>query len=268
MENDSESIMKELDYIAELVNRSQKPRKTGLTMVIDKNLGPSGALDLVRTGCDYIDIVKLGWATWTLSDFNLVKEKVAIYRNANINVCPGGTSLEIAYQRGKLEHFLDLIGELGFNGIEVSDGSIDLSSKEKSKIIQKAREKFYVVSEVGKKNPELDHSIKIADRIEMIKQDLNAGATKVIIEAREGGKDLGIFDGAGHVKSAEVSQIVEEIGLDKLIFEAPHKNQQVWFIKNYGPNVNLGNIAVTDLIPLETLRMGIRGDTFGLNWKA
>jgi len=244
--------------------RDKKPRSTGLTMVLDKGLGLSMAKDLVNIGSEYIDIIKLGWATPCLMKKSLVKEKVKIFRQAGISVGNGGTLLEIAYHRGELDEFFKEAKELGFDVIEVSNGIVPMPSKDKIEIIKRAKsEGFIVVSEVGRKDPLEDKKLSIEQRIDEALMDLGAGSFQVIIEAREAGKGLGIYNEKGEVNIETTKRLVEKIGIQHIMFEAPEKSQQVFLILLLGKDVNLGNIKPEDVIPLETLRQGIRGDTFG-----
>ncbi|MDC7953273.1 phosphosulfolactate synthase [Liquorilactobacillus mali] len=240
-----------------------KTSSTGLSMILDKGLGLNNASDLVQSAGEYIDFIKFGWGTAATFESDLVIKKNKIYHDNKILTYPGGTLLEIAIQEKKLDLFFKETSHLGFNAIEVSDGSTSLSKKIRDNVIFLAREKgFFVISEVGKKNPLLDHKISIETRVSQIHSDIASGSNFVIIEAREAGKNIGIYDESGNIISQELD-ILAEIGTDKLIFEAPLKKQQVDLILKFGPQVNLGNIASTDAISLETLRTGLRGDTVG-----
>jgi len=246
----------------QIPKRSKKPRTNGITMVLDKGLGWNAAQDLM-VAKEWIDVIKLGWGTALVFPEVFLKRKIKLYRENQIEVSNGGTLLEIAYSRGKTEEFFKKAKELGLTTIEVSDGKLNLSLEEKAKLIEEAVScGFKVYSEVGKKNPEEDKALSLERRIEEAKNDLKAGASKVILEARESGK-LGIYNENGSVKESLVKKLVEKIGLHNIIFEAPQKKQQVWLILNFGSEVNLGNINPADVISLETLRRGLRGDTFG-----
>jgi len=247
----------------DVITRTEKTRKKGLTMVLDKGLGPNQAQDLMQAA-PYIDIIKLGWGTPRLSPEDVIRRKIKLYRNHNIKVGNGGTLLEIVYQQGKTELFLDYCRQMGLDLIEVSNGVMPISTEEKANIIRSANAAgFSVISEVGKKDPAEDRKLSLQDRIIEARSDLEAGARHVIIEARESGKSLGVYDDKGGLKEDMARTLVEEIGIEKIIFEAPDKNQQVNLILLFGSDVNLGNIRPEDVIPLETLRRGIRGDTFG-----
>jgi len=246
-----------------MIQRSKKPRKRGLVMVLDKGYGPLQARDLMPAA-DYIDIIKLGWATPRLFSEETIRGKIDIYNSSNIMVGNGGTFLEIAFQQNKVDQFLHYCRETGFKAIEVSNGIINIPAEVKAEIIRKACDQgFFVVSEVGKKDPSEDRKLSLQERISEAKRDLAAGARFVIIEAREGGKSLGVYDETGALKEEMARFLAGEIGLDNIMFEAPEKTQQTQLILLFGSDINLGNIRPEDVIPLETLRRGIRGDTCG-----
>lgn len=244
-------------------SRSEKPRSKGLVMVLDKGMG----IEQVRSimpAADYIDIVKLGWGTVRLFREDFIREKIALYKKHDIVVSNGGTFLEIAYHQNKVEEFLEYCRHLGLEAIEVSNGILDMSRQVKAGIIRKAVSMgFFVMSEVGKKDPSEDHRLSLQDRVGEAKSDLDAGARFIIIEAREGGRSLGVYDDTGALKQEMARFLAEKIGIDNIMFEAPEKSQQTQLMLLFGRDVNLGNIRPDDVIPLETLRRGIRGDTFG-----
>ena len=255
--------MKKAFEIIEILSRSEKPRAKGLTMVLDKGLGLYQAKDLMEAA-SYIDIIKLGWGTPRLFSEKLIRKKIDLYKKNNIAVGNGGTFFEIAFQQGKTEAFYKYARDIGFNLIEISNGVISLNAEQKAEAIKCARKKgFTVISEVGKKEPLEDSRLSLQDRVAEALSDLRAGASHVIIEAREAGKSLGIYDDRGGVKEDLAQSLVREIGCDRIMFEAPEKSQQAYLVLHFGPDVNLGNIRPDDVIPLETLRRGIRGDTFG-----
>jgi len=239
-----------------LPSRPPKPRDRGWTHVIDKGLTlpeVSGIIDLAGA---YIDIVKLGWGTSYVTP-NL-PEKLRLYRDAGIPIVCGGTLLEAAVARGRLDEFRRWTSEHGFTHIEVSDGTIDLERGRKVELIESLAADFIVLSEVGTKDSERIYAPY--QWVAWIKEELQAGAFKVITEARESGTS-GIFRQTGEVRSGLIDEIVHEVPIGKLLFEAPQKEQQAWFIKQFGADVNLGNIAPAEVIPLETLRLGLRSDT-------
>lgn len=242
-------------------DRSTKPRTTGLTMVIDKGMGIHRLEDLIRSASDYIDIIKLTFGTSAFYDKEFLKEKNTIITSADIDVMPGGTFLEIAMWQKKFEEYLDRAKELGFSAIEISDGTIDIDLKTRMHAISTARNwGFKVITEVGKKDPK--EAIPLSLVHQLIKEDLTNGAEKVIIEAREAGKGVGIFDADGKIKQDEVEGIIAGVkDIDTLMWEAPIKNQQQALIIRCGTNVNLGNIPPDEILALEALRQGVRGDT-------
>ncbi len=247
-----------------LPGHSCKPRQTGCTMLLDKRLGLSETRDLLELACDYIDIIKLTFGTSALYPESVLRDKIKLIRFYGVDVYPGGTLFEIAIWQDKLESYLQHATELGFTGIEVSDGTIPLSTKERRRAIQSAKAHgFKVVTEVGKKD---GTPIPVLRMKQIIADDLEYGADKVIIEGRESGKAVGIFDQNGNVKEAEMEALVHGLPCPEtvLIWEAPLKSQQVSLIKRFGPNVNLGNIAPEETLALEALRCGLRGDTLGL----
>ena len=255
--------MKKAFEIIDLLARSEKPRAKGLTMLLDKGLGLYQAEDLMEAA-PYIDIIKLGWGTPRLFSEKFIRKKVALYKKYDIAVGNGGTFFEIAYQQNKTEAFYNYARDIGFNLIEISNGVISLNAEQKTEAIRCALEKgFTVISEVGKKEPLEDNKLSLQDRIAEARSDLSAGASRVIIEAREAGKSLGIYDDTGGVKEDIAQSLLLEIGSEKIMFEAPEKSQQTYLVLHFGPDVNLGNIRPDDVIPLETLRRGLRGDTFG-----
>ena len=255
--------MKSFEMIT-IPSREKKSRNKGLTTLLDKGLGYHAALDLVEQAADYIDLIKLGWGTSRLMPEDAVRKKIALYKDNQIKVSNGGTILEIAFQQGKATQFFHSAKNIGIDSIEVSNGVVKIPRENKRALINEACELgFEVFSEIGKKDPHEDAEMSLQERIEDAKNDWAAGASKVVIEAREGGKGIGIYDERGGVKEEMVSSLVSEIGVDNIIFEAPDKNQQVYLILHLGTGVNLGNIRIDDVIPLETLRRGLRGDTLG-----
>jgi phosphosulfolactate synthase len=243
-----------LDHIPQ---RTERPRTNGMTMVMDKGLSMRQAEDLLAVGSDYVDFVKLGFGTSVVSK-NL-KEKIKLYIDAGMKVYLGGTLLEAFVVRNKFDDYLKCISDLGLNCAEVSDGSITLDHEKKCDIIHKLSREFTVVSEVGSKEEGV--IIHPARWISMMQSELEAGAMKVIAEARESGT-VGIFHKNGSAHTLLINRIVNKVKIENIIWETPQKSQQVYFIKLFGANVNLGNIGPDDVIPLETLRLGLRGDTF------
>lgn len=240
-----------------LPERTAKPRHTGLSMIMDKGSSLREVEDLISTCAEYVDIVKLGWSTSVVS--NNLKEKLALYREAGIPVYLGGTLFEAFLVRGQLDEYRKVLDKYNIEYAEVSDGSITLDHKKKCEIISLLCKQVTVLSEVGSKDAE--KIIPPYQWIQLMQAELDAGAWKVIGEARESG-NVGLFRSSGEVRSGLVQEILTKIPNDRILWEAPQKEQQVWFIKLLGSNVNLGNIAPNDVIPLETIRLGLRGDTF------
>ncbi|MBC7118444.1 phosphosulfolactate synthase [Methanothermobacter tenebrarum] len=244
--------------------RIREQYNTGITMMLDKGLGPRMVEDFLEIAGEHLDFVKFGWGIISLCDRDIIKEKIRIYRDYGVEAHPGGTLFEIAYIQGKLEEYFHEAEKLGFKYLEISDGSIDLPRQEKTRVIENTIDHgFKVISEVGKKDPRNDKIISLKERVEHVKHDLRAGAEKVLIEARESGQNIGVYDEKGNVKEDEVEYLIEHLPAEKLIWEAPQKNQQVYFILKIGPNANLGNIPPEDVISLESMRRGLRGDTLG-----
>ena len=237
--------------------RTERPREDGLTMVMDKGLCLRQAQDLIDGAGHLVDLVKLGFGTSFITP-NL-KEKIALYKNAGIKVYLGGTLFEAFVARGLFKDYRKLLDKFELDTAEVSDGSINLSGKEKCKFISELAKHHTVLSEVGSKESGI--LISPAKWVNMMRSELDAGSWKVIAEARESGT-VGIYRPSGHAHTALVNRIIAKIPLTEILWEAPQKSQQVWFIKQMGANVNLGNIAPEEVIPLETLRLGLRGDTF------
>lgn len=243
--------------LKDLPPRTEKPRTSGFTMVMDKGLSLRQVEDVIDTSGEYIDIVKLGWATSYLTP-NL-QEKIDLYKSADIPVYLGGTLFEAFIVRDQFDDYRAVLDKYGLDHAEVSDGSIVLDHDKKCEYIRILKEQVTVLSEVGSKDAE--KIIPPYKWIQLMNKELEAGAWKVIGEAREGGT-VGLFRSSGEVRSGLVQEILTEIPGEKIIWEAPQKEQQVWFIKLCGNNVNLGNIAPNEVIPLETIRLGLRGDTF------
>lgn len=239
-----------------LPTRTEKPRDKGMTLVLDKGLSVRQVEDICESSSGYIDIVKLGWGTSYVTQ-NL-EDKLAIYANANIPVYFGGTLFEAYVLRDQLDAYMGLLDRFNIEHAEVSNGTIWLSDQRKVDIIRQMSKHFTILSEVGSKNP--NDIIPPYKWVKMIEQELEAGAWKIICEARESGT-VGVFRPNGEVRSGLIDEIADQVAVEKLIFEAPKKEQQVWFIKKFGSNVNLGNIQPLEVIPVETLRLGLRGDT-------
>ncbi len=242
-----------------LPKRGIKPRESGITMVMDKGLSQNAAEGICKMAAPYIDFVKLGFGT-SLFTADL-DQKLSIYKKYGIKVYAGGTLFEAFYIRGKHNEFVRFVNEYGFSAVEISDGSIVMDHSEKCRIIEEMSKNHKVLSEVGSKVAGVDFTSK--KWIEMMRSELDAGSSYVIAEAREAG-NVGIFDSSGGAREELINEISQSVPMEKIIWEAPTKNQQVWFVKRFGANVNLGNIAAEEILSLETIRCGLRGDTFGL----
>jgi phosphosulfolactate synthase len=230
------------------------PRAGGLTHVLDKGLGPRACEDLLETCGGLIDVIKLGWGTSYVTG-NL-RRKLEVLRDKSVVL--GGTFFELVYARDKLEEYKHWLRELGITHVEISDGTVEIPRERKLELIADFAREFTVLSEVGSKDSAVEFTPDEWTR--WLREELDAGAWKVVTEAREGGTS-GIFSPAGEMRTDLVGEIASEVELADVIFEAPTKSSQVWFIKQFGPEVNLGNIPPDEVIPLETLRLGLRGDT-------
>lgn len=239
-----------------LPERSTKPRESGLTHVLDKGLSLEQARQFLEVSSQYVDIVKLGWGTAVVTPN--VKEKIALYQSYDIPVSFGGTFFEVCLRQGKYDEFLALVDECGMTCVEISDGTIDMDEEDKLAIVRDLSKRYKVLSEVGSK----DDTVVITPSkwVELIGRELEAGAWKVITEGRESGT-VGIYRPNGDIKDGLLEEIKEKFDTSQLLFEAPVKKQQAWFIKYFGTNVNLGNIPPEEVISVETLRLGVRGDT-------
>lgn len=237
--------------------RVSKPRESGYTMAMDKGLSIREVEDFLEVAAEYVDIVKLGWATSYVVP-NLQK-KLDVYKAAGIPVYFGGTLFEAFIVRNQFDDYRRVLDKYDMTFAEVSDGSLEMDHEEKCQYIRTLSEQVTVLSEVGSKDDQ--KIIPPYMWIKLMQAELEAGAWKVIGEAREGG-NVGLFRSTGEVRSGLVEEILTKIPFEKILWEAPQKAQQVWFIKLLGTNVNLGNIAPSEVIPLETIRLGLRGDTF------
>ena len=237
--------------------RPAKPREAGVTMVMDKGLSTRQAEDMIEASGHLIDFVKLGFGTSYISK-NL-ETKIKLYKEAGLKVYLGGTLFEAFIIRNMFNDYIKLLDKFKLEVAEVSDGSIVMPHDKKCEYISKLSKNFMVLSEVGSK--EAGIIIHPAKWISMMSKELAAGSWKVIAEARESG-NVGIYRPNGHAHTLLINKILSKIPKEKILWESPQKSQQVWFIKLLGPNVNLGNISCEDVIPLETLRLGLRADTF------
>ena len=231
-----------------------EPRSGGLTHVLDKGLGPHAWEDVLETSGVYIDIVKLGWGTAYVTP-NL-RRKLEVLSGKPVVI--GGTFFEVVYVKDKVDEYKRWLSDLGLTHVEISDGTVEIPREEKLELIADLARDFTVLSEVGSKDSEVNFAPYLW--VQWIKEELEAGAWKVITESRESGT-AGIFRPTGEMRTGLIDEIVHDIDPGDLMFEAPTKSAQAWFVKEFGPTVNLGNIPPDEVIPLETLRLGLRGDT-------
>jgi phosphosulfolactate synthase len=229
-------------------------RHVGLTHVIDKGLGPRAWEDILEVAGDHISIVKLGWGTAYVT--NNFERKLDVLRDKPVVI--GGTFFEVVFAKGKLDAYKQWLADLGLTHVEISDGTIEIPRERKLELIADFARDFTVLSEVGSKDPSVEYTV--GEWTTWLNEELAAGAWKVITEAREGGT-AGIFDSSGGMRTELIGEIANVVGPANIVFEAPTKAAQAWFVKQFGPSVNLGNIPPEEVIPLETLRLGLRGDT-------
>lgn len=243
-----------------LTGRSNKPRRDGLTMVIDKGMGLNETRDLLSTATPYIDMIKLGFGTPALYEPGILKEKIRMATAHGIDIFPGGTFFEVAVMQGKMRDFIQAVCDIGFTAIEVSDGTIDLSDRMREMAMDLAAGLgLKVLTEVGKKEP--GNILCFKDLIRLARRDLNNGARWVIVEGRDPGKDVGLYDDKGRLIEKELEELLSTMDPSLLIFEAPYKEQQQDLIVRLGNNVNIGNVSPREVIALEALRVGLRADT-------
>ena len=244
-------------FLPDIPERTKKPRENGLTMVMDRGLSINDTKNFIDMALPHTDIVKLGFGTSAVSPH--VRAKIDLYKEAGLMVYLGGTLFEAFIARNMFKEYKELLKKWDLDMCEISDGSIEISHEEKCNYIKELSKELKVVSEVGSKD--VNRLIPPYKWINLMEKELEAGTWKVIAEAREGG-NVGIYNRGGDVRSDLIDEILTKIPNEKIVWEAPRKSQQVWFIKLLGANVNLGNIAWDEVIPLETLRIGLRGDTF------
>ncbi|SEN75649.1 phosphosulfolactate synthase [Chitinophaga rupis] len=245
--------------LTQLPDRTKQPRTHGLTMVMDKGLSVEEARNFLSVAAPHMDILKLGFGTSFVTP--RLREKIELYQSHNIPVYFGGTLFEAFLIRNQLDEYIKVVQDYGITYMEVSDGSITIPHAEKCGYIEKLSKLGLVLSEVGSKDAE--HIIPPYKWIELMRAELEAGATYVIAEARESG-NVGIYRGSGEVREGLVQEILTQIPAEKIIWEAPQKAQQLYFLELVGCNVNLGNLAPHEVIALEAMRIGLRGDTFHL----
>ncbi|MBK8086594.1 MAG: phosphosulfolactate synthase [Chitinophagaceae bacterium] len=245
--------------LTQIPERTKQPRSYGLTMVMDKGLSVEEVKNFISVAGPHVDIVKLGFGTSFVTP--VLREKLEVYAQHNVPVYFGGTLFEAFLIRNQFEDYIRICKDYGVKHVEVSDGSIEIPHAEKCGYIEKLVKHFTVLSEVGSKDAA--HIIPPYKWIELMKAELEAGSSYVIAEAREAG-NVGIYRGTGEVREGLVQEILTQIPAEKILWEAPQKAQQLYFIELIDHNVNLGNIAPNEVIPLESMRIGLRGDTFHL----
>jgi phosphosulfolactate synthase len=229
-------------------------RHVGLTHVIDKGLGPRAWEDILDVAGDHISIVKLGWGTAYVTSG--LERKLEVLRDKPVVI--GGTFFEVVYAKDRLDDYKRWLSDLGLTHVEISDGTIEIPRGRKLELIADFARDFTVLSEVGSKDSSVEYTV--GEWTRWLNEELEAGAWKVITEAREGGT-AGIFDSSGGMRTDLINEIANAVGPANIVFEAPTKAAQAWFVQQFGPSVNLGNIPPDEVIPLETLRLGLRGDT-------
>src|SRR5437762_8270663 len=244
------------DGFLDVPARPGKPRDVGLTHVMDKGLNLRDIEGMFDTGGAFVDIVKFGWGASYVT--NKLEKKSALYRNFETPVVCGGTLFEAVYARDRIDEFKSWLQEHRFSHVEISDGTLDIPRDEKLELIADFARDFVVLSEVGSKDSDVVYALY--QWVQWVKEERDAGAWKVITEAREGGT-AGIFRKDGDMRTGLIDEIAHEIDFHDLVWEAPTKSSQAWFVQHFGPDVNLGNIPPDEVIPLETLRLGLRGDT-------
>jgi phosphosulfolactate synthase len=249
--------MSDLADALSLPSRSPKPRTRGLTNVLDKGTPPAQLHDELQVAGPYVDLAKLGWGTGLVTP--CISEKVDVYKRNGVDVCLGGTLFELCYLHGELDRYEAFVGDLGLTVVEISNGTLDIEESVKISLIERFAAKYRVVSEVGSKDAEA--IVSPARWVEAIKAELAAGASHVILEGRETGS-AGMYRGSGEIRMGLIQEILDA-GIDpvRLVFEAPQKAQQVWLINVIGPEVNLANIPLSEVLSVETLRLGLRADT-------
>jgi phosphosulfolactate synthase len=237
--------------------RACKPRRTGVTHVLDKGLPAADAARLLDVCGQFVDVWKFGWGTAYLDPG--LPEKLAMLREHGVLGCTGGTLLEVAWHQGVVERYLAWAEEVGFPCVEVSCGVAPIGTAEKQKLIAAAAQRFVVLAEVGSKDP--DAEVSPAAWAAAATADRAAGATWVVTEGRESGT-VGLFSPGGDVRVDVVDAVVDAVGVECAVFEAPRKEQQAWLVRRFGADVNLGNIAPAETLGVEALRLGLRADTF------
>jgi len=246
-------------HFLDLPERPQKPRTTGLTHVLDRGVDLTTARAVIAAGGEFVDIWKIGWGIAYID--RALPEKLDLLAECDVSACLGGTLLELAWLQGRSAEYLDWAGALGCPCVEVSRGTAEMSLADKHRLIATAAERFIVYAEVGSKRPDAHTSPQ--EWADEAAGDLAAGAAVIIAEGRESGT-VGIYRSSGEVRRDIVDALVSTVGVGSVLFEAPLKAQQAWFVRNLGSNVNLGNVALDEAVAVETLRLGLRSDTISV----
>lgn len=241
--------------------RTAKPRLRGKTMIIDKGLGLYRFEDLMVTAAAHMDMIKIGFGTSPLYPQQVLKKKIELARAFDVDIFPGGTFLEVAVVSGSVDAFFSMLRSLGFNAVEISDGTIQMDRKTRNKLIERAvQEQLKVYTEYGKKSRGFE--ISLDELVETVEEDLYHGADLVTIEGRESGEGVGIYGDSGECRDDYIEQVIQRLPFtDMLLWEAPRASQQVHLLKKLGSDINLGNIAPDEIFSLEALRRGLRSDT-------
>jgi phosphosulfolactate synthase len=251
------------DFLDPTGKRLAKPRTHGITMVIDKGLGKTEFRDLLEIGNEYIDFIKLGFGTAGITPLPVLEAKLSLAQEKQVVLYPGGTFFEVSFVQNKWKEYLQILWQIGFRWVEISDGTISLSVDERREAIQLARSQgFMVITEIGKKTA--GSVTPIEQFCTQFHHDLESGASFVILEGRETGENIGMFNEKGKIKHSYFQEIASRIPSEQIIWEAPQKNQQTELILQLGTNVNIGNVPPQDVLALEALRRGLRSDTFRL----
>jgi len=251
-------------HLTQMPERTARPRTYGLTMVNDKGLSVAEARNLVSGASPHVDLVKLAFGTPLVTTG--LKEKIEIFQNADIPVYFGGLLFEAFVVRNQFNDYLDLLKQYNISYIEVSDGSIDITHEEKCGYIEKLSKYGIVLSEIGSKDKDREHITPPYQWIKLMQAELQAGSSYIVAEAREAGT-VGIYRNSGEVREGLVQEILTKVPAEKILWEAPQKDQQLYFLQLIGANANLGNINPAEVIALEAMRVGLRGDTFELYLK-
>lgn len=254
------TIVNAMPGFLSLPSRTAKPRRSGITHVLDKGLPVSEVAGLLEVCGPVVDVWKLGWGTAYLDPG--LEAKLAVLDQHGVLACAGGTLLEVAWQQDAVDGYLDWCAAAGFPCVEVSCGVAAMTRQDKQALVELAAERFIVLAEVGAKDPHVPVTADVWAR--EAAADLAAGATWIITEGRESGT-VGLFEPDGTVRADVVEAVVRAVGVGTTVFEAPQKEQQAWLVRRFGADVNLANIAPADALGVEALRLGLRADTFGVH---